>query len=47
MEGTKATEIRPAFFELHIPTHHVDNINAVQKILNEALRDHGSVRMPS
>jgi hypothetical protein len=47
MEGTKTAEVRTAFFELYIPTHHVDNINAVQKILNEALRDHGSVKMPS
>ena len=40
MKGAEATEIRATFLELHVATHHVDDVNAVQKILNETLRDH-------
>ena len=40
VKGAQATEICPALFELHVPTHHVDNINAIEQVLNKALRDH-------
>ena len=40
MKGAEAAEIRATFLELHVATHHVDDVNAVEQILNEALRDH-------
>ena len=43
MEGAQAAEIRTTFFELNIAAHHVDDVNAVEQILNEALRDHEAV----
>jgi hypothetical protein len=30
MEGAESAEIGATFFELHIATHHVDDINAIQ-----------------
>jgi hypothetical protein len=40
MKRAEATEIGSTLFELHIATHHVDDINAIQEILNKTLRDH-------
>ena len=40
MKGAQAAEIGAAFPELHVATDHVDDINAIEQILNEALRDH-------
>jgi hypothetical protein len=42
MKRTKAAEIRATFLELHVATHDVDDIDAIEKILDKALRDHGS-----
>ena len=40
MKGAQTTKIRATFLELHVATHHVDDVNAVEQILNETLRDH-------
>ena len=42
MKGTQAAEVRAAFFQLHIATNHVDDVDAIEQILNEALRDHAT-----
>ena len=40
MKGTQAHPVRAASAQLDVAPHHVDNIDACQKILNERLRNH-------
>jgi hypothetical protein len=42
MERAQAAEIRAALFELHIATHHIDDVDTIQQILNKTLRDHAA-----
>ena len=39
VEGAQAHEIGAALFELHVATHHVDHIDAVDQFLDEGLGD--------
>ena len=42
VKRAQAHEVGTAFFQLHIAAHHVDNINAGQKLLEKGLRNrHG------
>jgi hypothetical protein len=41
MEGAQPHVIGAALFQLDVTADHVDNINAVEQIGNEGLRDHG------
>ena len=43
MKWAQAAEIRATFLELNVAAYHVDDVNAVEQILNEALRDHEAV----
>lgn len=38
MEGAQTHKVCAAFFKLNILTHHIDNINAGQQVLNKSLR---------
>jgi len=40
VERAKPHEVRAAFLELHIPPHHVDDIDAVEQVLQERVRNH-------
>ena len=40
MEGTQSHEVRAAFFQLHVTPHHVDDIDAVEEILDKRLWYH-------
>jgi hypothetical protein len=35
MERAKPHEVRAALLQLHVPAHHVDDIDAVEQILQE------------
>ena len=42
MKGAQPHEVGAAFFELYVATHHLDNVDAVEQVLNKALRNgHG------
>jgi hypothetical protein len=42
MERAESHEVRAAIFQLHIPAHHVDDIDAVQQVLQKGMRDHNA-----
>lgn len=39
MEGTQTHEVCAPLFKLDILTHHIDNIDAGQQVLNKSLRN--------
>lgn len=41
MERTQAKKILAAFFELHRAANDIDDVDAGEQVLNEALRNHG------
>jgi hypothetical protein len=48
MERTQSEVVGATFFQLHITSHHLDNVDAIQQILQETLRYHdvrSAVRM--
>ena len=43
MERAQTHQIGAALLQLHIIAHHVDDVDAVQQVLNEGLWDHGAL----
>ncbi len=44
VKGAQPHHVGAALFKLHVVAHDIDNIDAVEEILNEGLRDHGRGR---
>lgn len=42
MKGAESAEVCAALFKLHVATNHVDDVNAVKQILDEALWNHST-----
>src|SRR5450830_1709245 len=45
VERTQAHQIGPAFFQLHVTLHHVDNIDTVEQVLNKRLWNHREINI--
>jgi hypothetical protein len=44
MERAQAHVIDAAFFQLDVAAHHVDDVDAVEQVLDEGLRNHGGLQ---